>query len=183
MEDNKNYEENIDENITDGECEDCSEGSCSSCSGCGNYKPDFDGPNVGKRVKVHYKGTFDNGTQFDSSYDRGLPLEFECGAGRMIHGFDKAVATMNAGETVNIHLTPDEAYGERNPEAIINVKISELPGADNLNVGDHVALTNSFGQSFPVIVIEKDDDNIVFDANHEMAGKELNFQIELVEIL
>lgn len=58
MEDNKNYEENIDEKITDGECEDCSEGSCSSCSGCGNYKPDFDGPNVGKRVKVHYKGTF-----------------------------------------------------------------------------------------------------------------------------
>ena len=66
---------------------------------------------------------------------------------------------------------------------MINVKISELPGADNLNVGDHVALTNSFGQSFPVIVIEKDDDNIVFDANHEMAGKKLNFQIELVEIL
>ena len=89
-------------------------GHCSGCSGCGGAQvPDFEGPNVGKTCRTHYRGTFDDGTQFDSSYDRGEPLEFVCGAGQMIHGYDKAVATMEVGQTINIHLMPEEAYGIR----------------------------------------------------------------------
>lgn len=170
--------------------EGCGGGCGSSCGsacggGCGGCHggPSFDGPNVGKKVRAHYKGTFNDGTQFDSSYDRGEPLEFVCGAGMMIEGFDKAVATMKVGEVVDVHLMPSEAYGESDPSAIFPVKFAELPGCEELEVGQKVYLQNVYGQSFPVVVVEKRADEIVFDANHEMAGKELNFRIELVEIL
>ena len=141
------------------------------------------GKNVGKTVRAHYKGTFNDGTQFDSSYDRGEPLEFECGAGMMIKGFDAAVANMEVGEVLVIHLMPSEAYGEKDPEAVFDVKLAELPGAEALEAGQKVYLTNMMGQPFPVVVVKKDEESITFDANHEMAGKELNFKIELVEIL
>ena len=166
---------------SEGGCGGCG-GGCGGCGGC-HYEPDFDGPNLGKTVRTHYKGTFNDGTQFDSSYDRGEPLEFVCGTGRMIHGYDKAVATMKVGEIVNIHLDPSEAYGEADPNAIITVNIAELPGSEELSVGEHVYLQDAFGRPIPVRVVEKDDTKITFDANHEMAGKELNFQIELVEVL
>ena len=124
----------------------------------------------------------EDGTQFDSSYDRGEPLEFVCGAGMMIPGYDAAVANMEVGEVVNIHLMPEEAYGEANPMAILTVEIARMPGSENLSVGDQVYLQNVQGQPFPCRVTAKDDTMITFDANHEMAGKELNFTIELVEI-
>ena len=157
--------------------------SCCGCSGCGGaHVPDFEGPNVGKTCRTHYRGTFDDGTQFDSSYDRGEPLEFVCGAGQMIHGYDKAVATMEVGQTINIHLMPEEAYGMPDPRAIFTLEIAQLPGSEDLEVGARAYLTNQYGQPFPVTVTEKTETNITFDANHEMAGKELNFQIELVEV-
>ena len=157
---------------------------CGGCGGgCGTFTPSFEGPNVGKKVKVHYKGTFDDGTQFDSSYDRGEPLEFTCGAGMMIQGFDKAVATMNVGDVIDVHLMPQEAYGESDPNAFITLPISELPGAEELKVDDKIYLQNMYGQSFPARVAALTDTDITFDANHEMAGKELNFRIELVEVL
>ena len=115
------------------------------------------GRNVGKTCSTHYRGTFNDGTQFDSSYDRGEPLEFVCGAGQMIKGFDAVVADMEVGEIKEIHLMPEEAYGMPDPNAIIEVEIAQLPGSEDLEV-------------------------ITFDANHEMAGKELNFKIELVEV-
>ena len=142
----------------------------------------MEGKNVGKNVKVHYRGTFDDGTQFDSSYDRGEPLEFICGAGMMIKGFDKAVADMEPGQVIDVHLMPEEAYGQADPEAIITIDIVQLPGSENLNVGERVYLRNMMGQPFPVTVTQKDDTTITLDANHEMAGKELNFDIELVEV-
>ena len=74
------------------------------------------GRNVGKTCRTHYKGTFNDGTQFDSSYDRGEPLEFVCGAGQMIKGFDAAVADMEPGEVKDIHLMPEEAYGQPDPQ-------------------------------------------------------------------
>ncbi|MBQ3797215.1 MAG: FKBP-type peptidyl-prolyl cis-trans isomerase [Butyrivibrio sp.] len=157
-------------------------GGCGGCHGC-HYEPDFEGPNVGKTVRAHYKGTFNDGTQFDSSYDRGEPLEFVCGAGMMIHGFDKAVATMAVGDVIDIHLAPSEAYGEHDPAAIVSMKISELPGSEDLTVDQQVYLQDYYGRPIPVKVIAKDAENITFDANHEMAGKELNFKIELVEVL
>ena len=113
---------------------------------------------------------------------RGEPLEFVCGAGQMIHGYDKAVATMEVGQTINIHLMPEEAYGMPDPRAIFTLEIAQLPGSEDLEVGAHAYLTNQYGQPFPVTVTEKTETNITFDANHEMAGKELNFQIELVEV-
>ena len=130
------------------------------------------GRNVGKTCRTHYKGTFNDGTQFDSSYDRGEPLEFVCGAGQMIKGFDAAVADMEVGEMKEIHLMPEEAYGMPDPNAILELEIAKLPGSEELEVGQQVYLTNQMGQPFPVKVIAKDEVNITFDANHEMAGKE-----------
>ena len=162
----------------------CGSGSdCGSCGGCGDFKIILEGPNAGKIVRVHYEGTLNDGTKFDSSYDRGEPLEFMCGAGMMIAGFDKAVVDMALGEVKNIHLMPEEAYGERDPEAILKIQQDWMPGCEKLNVGERVMLTNPVGQPFPATVIDKDEFTITFDANHEMAGKELNFKIELVEIV
>lgn len=158
-------------------------GSCGgSCGGCGS-KPVITGPNVGKTCRTHYRGTFNDGTQFDSSYDRGEPLEFICGAGQMIKGFDAAVANMEVGQVVDVHLMPEEAYGLPNPDAIFTVEIAQLPGSEDLTAGQQVYLSNQFGQPFPVKVTAKDEKTITFDANHEMAGKELNFRIELVEVI
>ena len=140
------------------------------------------GKNYGKTCRVHYKGTFNDGTQFDSSYDRGEPLEFLCGAGMMIPGFDEAVEQMDVGQIIDVHLMPEQAYGPKDPKAILVAEISNLPGSEDLNVGEQVYLGTPDGQSVPVRVIAKDDTNITLDLNHEMAGKELNFQIELVEV-
>ncbi len=156
--------------------------SCGSCGGgCGAHST-LTGKNVGKTCRTHYKGTFNDGTQFDSSYDRGEPLEFICGAGQMIQGFDAAVADMEVGETKEIHLMPEEAYGMPDPNAVFTLEIAQLPGSEGLEAGQQVYLTNQYGQPFPVKVVAKDETTITFDANHEMAGKELNFLIELVEV-
>ena len=140
------------------------------------------GKNYGKTCRVHYKGTFNDGTQFDSSYDRGEPLEFLCGAGMMIPGFDAAVEQMEVGQIIDVHLMPEEAYGQKDPKAILQANISDLPGSEGLNVGEQVYLGTPDGQQVPVTVTAKDDTTITLDLNHEMAGKELNFQIELVEV-
>ncbi len=140
------------------------------------------GRNIGKTCRTHYRGTFNDGTQFDSSYDRGEPLEFVCGAGQMIRGFDAAVANMEVGESVDIHLMPSEAYGDPDPEAVFTVELGQLPGAEGLSVGERVYLQDRYGRPFPVRVTAKDEKTVTFDANHEMAGKELNFHIELVEV-
>ena len=132
---------------------------------------------------MHYRGTFNDGTQFDASYDRGEPLEFVCGAGMMIAGFDAAVMDMEVGEHRDIHLLPEEAYGEADPGMIFPVEIAQLPGAENLTLGQKVYLYDTSGQPFLVKVVAKDETTVTFDANHEMAGKELNFHIELVEVL
>ena len=167
----------------EGEDHECCGGHGEGGGCCGRHQQfTMEGKNVGKNVKVHYRGTFNDGTQFDSSYDRGEPLEFVCGAGMMIRGFDKAVADMEVGQAVDVHLMPEEAYGHSDPEAIITIEIAQLPGSENLNVGERVYLRNMIGQPFPVTVTAKDDTHITLDANHEMAGKELNFHIELVEV-
>ena len=156
---------------------------------CGDHDCDHDschsgpqGKNVGKKCRTHYRGTFNDGTQFDSSYDRWEPLEFVCGAGQMIPGFDAAVADMDVGQIVDVHLTPSEAYGEVDPSAIFTVEIARLPGAEGVSVGQQVYLQDQLGRPIPVKVAAKDETTITFDANHEMAGKELNFRIELVSV-
>ena len=160
----------------------CGDSCGSGCGGSCGSQPQIIGRNVGKTCRTHYRGTFNDGTQFDSSYDRGEPLEFICGAGQMIKGFDAAVADMEVGQIIDVHLMPEEAYGMADPNAIFTLEIAQLPGSEDLSVGQQVYLSNQYGQPFPVKVTAKDEKNITFDANHEMAGKELNFRIELVEV-
>lgn len=157
-------------------------GGCGGCGGGCHSAPAIEGPNVGRLCRTHYRGTLNDGTVFDSSYDRGEPLEFICGVGMMIRGYDAAVANMEVGQSVDIHLTPDEAYGYPDPRAIFTVEISQMPGCEDLQVGEDVVLSTNAGQPIPVKVSARDDTTITFDANHELAGKELNFHIELVEI-
>ena len=160
----------------------CGSNCGSGCGGSCGSQNTITGRNVGKTCRTHYRGTFNDGTQFDSSYDRGEPLEFVCGAGQMIRGFDAAVADMEVGQIIDVHLMPEEAYGMADPNAIFTMEIAQLPGSEDLTEGQQVYLSNQYGQPFPVKVVAKDEKNITFDANHEMAGKELNFRIELVEV-
>jgi len=162
----------------DDDCGGCHDDGCGGCHG----GPEIQGPNVGKLCRVHYRGTLNDGTQFDSSYDRGETLDFVCGVGMMIHGFDKAVADMEVGQILDVHLMPEEAYGPVDPRAIFTLEVAQLPGSENLKPGDKAYLANGAGQPFPVTVTAKDENFITFDANHEMAGKELNFTIELVAV-
>lgn len=166
-----------------GEGHSCHEHGCGEHDcGNGDCHTEQKGKNIGKTCRTHYRGTFNDGTQFDSSYDRGEPLEFVCGAGMMIKGFDAAVADMDVGQIVDVHLMPAEAYGEVDPAAIFTVETARLPGAEELTVGQRVYLQDQYGRPIPVAVAAKDEKTITFDANHEMAGKELNFRIELVEV-
>ena len=166
--------------------EGCSPQDCAGCAGCGGMPQSFyffEGTNVGKKVKVHYRGTFDDGTQFDASYDRNMPLEFVCGAGDMIRGFDRAVAEMAVGDIIDVHLEPEEAYGMPNPNMVITVPKASIQGLDGIETGDKVMLQDELGRPFDALVTAQDEDNITFDCNHEMAGKPLNFTIEMLEIL
>ena len=164
----------------EGGCGGC--GGCGGgCGGCGGERPVIlEGKNAGKTVRVHYRGTFDDGSQFDSSFDRGEPLEYVCGTGMMIPGFDAAVVDMEVGDSLDVHLMPEDAYGMPDPNRVLRLKIAELPGSEDLTVGQKVYLSSPSGQSFSVVVTAKDDENITLDANHEMAGKALNFHIELL---
>ena len=177
-----NCDHHDEEEAEEGCSGDC--GSCGGgCPGCGgSFEILYEGSNAGKTVKTHYRGTLNDGTQFDSSYDRNEPLEFVCGVGMMIPGFDKAVVSMKVGESVDIHLSPAEAYGEKDPNAVFAVEYEKLPGSEKLSVGQQVYLSNGAGQPFPVTVAAMDEKAITFDANHELAGKELNFHIELIEV-
>lgn len=162
-------------------------GSCGGgCGGCGGGAPElpiiFEGKNAGKKVKVHYIGTLNDGSVFDSSRDRGQTLDFTAGVGMMIPGFDKAVVDMEVGDVVDVHIMPEDAYGEVDPDAIFTMDLEMLPGAEQLKGGERVTLMNAYGQPVPVLVVEVTETTITFDANPEMAGKELNFNIELEEV-
>lgn len=135
----------------------------------------------GDNVKVHYKGKLTTGEQFDSSEGRA-PLAFKVGAGQMIRGFDNAIPGMAVGDKKTINIAPEDAYGEKNAEAIIEFPKSNIPEEMKLEPGMKLQLQNQQGQPFPVVVTEIKDDVVVLDANHELAGKELVFDIELVEI-
>ena len=136
----------------------------------------------GDVVKVHYTGKLINGEQFDSSVGRE-PLEFTVGAGQMIKGFDDAMPGMNLGEKKTINIAPEDAYGPRSDEAIIEFPKQNVPADIKLEPGMPLTLSNQDGQPVPVIIVEVKEEVIVLDANHFLAGQELIFDIELVEIL
>ena len=138
--------------------------------------------NQGKNVKAHYRGTLDDGTQFDSSYDRGEPIAFTCGAGQMIKGFDAAVLDMQVGEKKTVHIPAADAYGERNDDMILHFPVEQVPDIEQISKGDKLFLQGPGGMPVPVTVLMVDETGVVLDANHELAGKDLNFDIELVEV-
>ncbi|QWT17191.1 peptidylprolyl isomerase [Collinsella sp. zg1085] len=138
--------------------------------------------NQGKRVRTHYRGTLVDGTQFDSSYDRGEPLEFVCGAGQMIQGFDAAVENMSLGESRRVQIPANQAYGEYRDDLLLQFPAERVPNFADITVGDKLYLTGPGGQPMPVTVTEKTLDSLTLDANHELAGKDLIFEIELVSI-
>ena len=137
----------------------------------------------GNQVSVHYVGTLDDGMQFDSSRDRGAPLSFVVGAGEMIAGFDNAVKGMKVGETKTVRLLPEEAYGAYNEELLIEFSRDELPeGMENPQVGDLVVLSLQTGGMVQKPIVEVTDTYIIVDANHELAGEALTFEIELLSV-
>ena len=137
--------------------------------------------NEGKNVKVHYVGTLDDGTKFDSSRDRGEPLAFTCMAGQMIPGFDAAVRDMQVGQVKTVRLEPAEAYGERDDSKVARIERSMLPGIETVPIGAYVRLQSADGRPMPCRVTAIDDTHVTFDMNHELAGQALTFEIELLE--
>lgn len=134
----------------------------------------------GNLVKVHYTGKLDDGTVFDSSRDR-QPLEFKMGSGQLIPGFENAVRGHEAGETVTVKISPADGYGEADPELVFTVARDQVPDSIPLKVGTPLQLSNEQGQ-MDVVITEVGPQEITLDANHPLAGKELNFEIEIIDV-
>ena len=132
-------------------------------------------------VKVHYTGKLTSGEVFDSSKDRD-PLEFKIGSGQLIPGFDQAVEGMEVNEKKTINIPSEEAYGATNPDLIRNVAQEQLPDNIDPEVGQTLIASGPEGQETRLVITEVHDEHIVVDANHPLAGKDLIFDLELVDI-
>ena len=135
----------------------------------------------GSTVKVHYTGKLKDGQVFDTSEERE-PIEFEIGAGQMIPGFEKAVVGMEKDESKTVEIESDEAYGDVNDELFLEVPKSELPDDIDPEVGMQLQVQQQEGQQVPVQITEVEDSTITLDANHPLAGKDLVFDIRIVDI-
>lgn len=136
---------------------------------------------TGDYIKVHYTGTLDDGSVFDSSEGRE-PLEFTAGAGQMIKGFDAAVIGMKAGESKTVTIPAEDAYGPYDNELLLVFSKDELPEGLDPKIGDQLPLSGSDGRTMTVPVVDVTETTITVDANHRLAGKDLTFEIELVEL-
>ena len=136
---------------------------------------------AGDTVKIHYTGTLDDGTQFDSSQGRD-PLEFQLGAGQVIPGFDQAVEGMSVGESKSVAIPADQAYGEHHSQMVQEVPRTALPPDLEPEVGMGLSARNQDGSEIQLTVTEVSEDTITVDGNHPLAGKALNFDLELVSI-
>ena len=137
---------------------------------------------TGDTVKVHYTGTLDDGSQFDSSVGR-QPLEFRLGTGQVIKGFDDGVTGMNIGDKKSVRIPPEEAYGEHRSEMMVSITKDQVPADINVEIGTKLMMQGQNGQPVPVTVVDIKEEGIILDANHELAGQTLTFELELVEIL
>jgi len=135
----------------------------------------------GDIVKVHYHGKLTDGTTFDSSEGRE-PLEFEVGSGSVIAGFDNGVTGMKVGDKKTINIPVDEAYGQIQDDLLMEFPIDRFPADMKPEVGMELNMSNGAGQNFPVVITEVRDNSVVLDANHPLAGEDLTFDLELVEI-
>ncbi|WP_069132691.1 FKBP-type peptidyl-prolyl cis-trans isomerase [Rhodohalobacter halophilus] len=135
----------------------------------------------GDTVKVHYTGTLTDGTVFDTSAERE-PLEFTLGQGQLIPGFEKAVVGMSVGDSTEVDIPSDDAYGEAREDLVISVPKNQLPDDVEPQVGMQLQVNQQDGQPIPVRITEVGEENLTLDANHPLAGKDLKFEIELVDI-
>jgi len=136
----------------------------------------------GDTVKVHYTGKFNDGTIFDSSAARE-PLMFKMGAGQLIQGFEKAVAGMEPGQSKTVNLAPEEAYGPYQDELVQEIGCEDLPEGFQPEPGMVLQFRQPDGQTSLATVIDVSESRMTLDGNHPLAGKELTFEIELVEIM
>jgi peptidylprolyl isomerase len=146
-------------------------------TGCSGERVAEDGDNV----SVHYTGSLEDGTIFDSSVGKN-PLTFTIGAGKVITGFEDAVRGMKVGEVKTVTLTPDQAYGEINPDLIFTLEISKFPEDVVIELGAKIQIQDNSGQVYIATIIGIGLTTVTLDANHELAGKTLIFEIELVSI-
>ena len=134
----------------------------------------------GNNVKVHYKGTLQDGTVFDSSRERNQTMDFQLGGGQLLPDFENAVVGMSVGQTKSFNIP--KAYGEVNPEAIFKVPRTSFPENFEFQVGQRVGGSTENGQPITAVIRAVEDDGVVMDHNHPLAGEDLNFEVELMEI-
>ena len=133
---------------------------------------------IGDTVRVHYRGTLEDGSEFDSSAGRD-PLEFTLGGGQIIPGFEQAVVGMAEGESKSVTLQPDDAYGQMRPELIHAVGRDQIPPEVELHVGAELSATDAEGNQTRLVVVELSDEHVTLDANHPLAGAALTFELQL----
>jgi FKBP-type peptidyl-prolyl cis-trans isomerase 2 len=136
----------------------------------------------GDKVKVHYHGRLTNGTIFDSSQGRD-PLEFEVGSGMVIKGFDDGLMGMAIGQKKTIEIPVMDAYGPKDPQKIIEFPVDRFPEGMKPEVGMQLNMSSPSGQHIPVVIADVQPDKVILDANHPLAGEDLIFDLELVEIV
>jgi len=137
---------------------------------------------AGDNVSVHYRGTLEDGTEFDSSYSRKEPITFTVGSGQMIAGFDAAVVGMTTEETKTVTLDPEEAYGPSYPDRTTEMPLTAFPSDFPLEEGATVPLQGPGGQHLLASVMNRDEEKVTLDLNHPMAGKTLTFEIKIVNV-
>ncbi len=136
---------------------------------------------AGDTVHVHYTGRFEDGVVFDTSQGKP-PLQFVLGTGAVIPGFEQAVDGLSVGDTVTAEIAPEDAYGRRSDELVLDVPRENFPDDADPQVGQQFAMTAGDGQQTPVTVTGVDGETVQIDANHPLAGKSLHFELELVKI-
>lgn len=137
---------------------------------------------IGDNVKVHYKGSLDDGSVFDSSEGRE-PLAFQVGSGQVIKGFDDAVTGLEVGQSRTVRMEPEDAYGPVQEGMMMEVPKTELPEGLPIELGQKLQAQSPDGQLVVLTLVEVKDDSVILDGNHELAGKALTFEVELVEIV
>ncbi len=137
---------------------------------------------TGDTVRVHYTGTHDDGTVFDTSSGRE-PLEFTIGSGQVIPGFDSAVDGMSPGDSETVKIPAEQAYGPHREEMMLEADRAQVPAELDPQVGERLEIKQQDGQSIPVTVTAITETLITLDGNHPLAGQALTFEIELVEIV
>jgi FKBP-type peptidyl-prolyl cis-trans isomerase 2 len=137
----------------------------------------------GDMIRVHYHGTLEDGTVFSSTYQEKEPFEFAVGKGSLLPGFEQAVIGMNVGDTRNISIPPEEAYGQHKKEFVFMMNRAQAPAGLNLELGKRLQIRTNQGKTTIATITAITEGNVILDANDPLAGKTLKFEIELIEIL